>query len=74
MTHYSMKSKTRKDFKGYGFLSFGRNLSDKYGKKLLDTSTKAGLDALKTVSKSIKQILVSPEQREEILNELKQVL
>ena len=51
MTHYSMKSKTRKDFKGYGFLSFGRNLSDKYGKKLLGTSTKAGLDALKAVPK-----------------------
>ena len=26
--------------KGYGFLSFVRNLCDKYGKKVLDTATK----------------------------------
>ena len=32
-------------------MSFGRNLCKKYGKHLIDTATKAGLDALKTTSK-----------------------
>ena len=43
MTYYSIEPKTRKYVKGYGFLSFARYLSNKYGKQLLDT----GLDALK---------------------------
>ena len=30
------------------FLSFSKNLCNKYGKKLLNTYTKTGLDALKT--------------------------
>ena len=42
---------TRKYVKGFGFLSFPRNLSNKYGKKLLDTATKKELDALKTAPK-----------------------
>ena len=33
------------------FFFIHRNLSNKYGKKLLDTATKTRLDALKTVSK-----------------------
>ena len=37
--------------KRYGFLSFEINLSNKYGKQLLDTATKTRLDALKTVPK-----------------------
>ena len=32
MTRYSMEPRTRKYVKGYGFLSFTRNLSDKHGK------------------------------------------
>ena len=39
--------------KGYGFLSFARNLSNKYGKLLFDSVTKTGLDALKTASKKV---------------------
>ena len=35
------------------FLSSTRNLSDKSGKKLLDTATKTGLDAVKTASKKV---------------------
>ena len=37
----------------YDFFSFARNLSNKYGKQLLDTATKTKLDALKTVSKKV---------------------
>ena len=41
--------------KGYGFLLFakniGKNLSNKYGQKLLDSANKSTTDAIKTVSK-----------------------
>ena len=53
MTRYSIEQRTRKYVKGYGFLSFARNLSNKYGKILLDTATKTELDALKTTSKKL---------------------
>ena len=48
MTH-SKEPRTRKYVKGYGFLSFARNLSNKYNKQLMDT----GLDSLKTDSKKV---------------------
>ena len=35
----------------YGFLSFARNISNKFGKQLLDTATKHGINALKIASK-----------------------
>ena len=35
------------------FLSFTRNLSNKYEKELLDTATKTGINALKNASKKI---------------------
>ena len=47
MMRYSIKPRTRKYVKGYGFLSFSRNQSEKYGKKLLDTATNTGLHAAK---------------------------
>ena len=40
MTHYSIEPRTRKYVKGYGFLSFGRNLSNKYIKQLMDNAIK----------------------------------
>ena len=39
--------------KGYGFLSFARNISETYGKVLLDTATKTGLDATKSAFKKV---------------------
>ena len=44
---YSIEPRCRKYIKGYGFLSFARKFGDKYGKKLMDTATKAGIDATK---------------------------
>ena len=41
----------RKYFKGYGFLSFAR----KFGKKLMNTATKTGIDVAKTASKRVIQ-------------------
>ena len=35
------------------FLSFARNLSNKYGKQLLDTATKTAIESLKTASKKV---------------------
>ena len=35
MTRYCMELTTRKYVKGYRFLPFARNLSNKYGKQLL---------------------------------------
>ena len=52
---YSTEPKFRKYVKGYGFLSFAKKFKDKYGKKLLDTGTKTGIDAAKTVSKRVVQ-------------------
>ena len=52
---YSTEPKFRKYVKRYGFLSFARKLRDKYGKKLIDTATKTGIDAAKTASKRVVQ-------------------
>ena len=52
---YSTEPKFRKYAKGYGFLSFARKFGDKYGKKLMDTETKAGIDAANTASKRVVQ-------------------
>ena len=48
---YSTEPKFRKYVKGYGFLSFARKFSNKYGKKLMDTATKTGVDAAKLLQK-----------------------
>ena len=48
--HYSIEWKTKKYVKGYRFLSFPRNLSNKYGRSLLDT----GMEASKTASEKVK--------------------
>ena len=52
---YSTEPKYRKYVKGYGFLSFARKFGDEYGKKLMDTATKTGIDAAKTASKRVVQ-------------------
>ena len=53
MRPYSIEPRTRKYVKRYWFLSFGRNLANKYGRQLLDTTTKTGIDALKTRTKKV---------------------
>ena len=51
---YSVELRNRICVKGYGFLSFaknmGKNLSNKYGQKLLDSAKKSKTDAIKTAS------------------------
>ena len=52
---YSIEPRDRIYVKGYGFLSFtknmGKSLSNKYGQKLLDSAKKSTADAMKTASK-----------------------
>ena len=50
MGKYNKKPKYRKYVEGYGFLSFGRKFSNKYGKKLMNTATNTGMDTVKTAS------------------------
>ena len=51
---YSIEPKNRIYVKGYGFLSFakniGKNWNNKYSQKLFDTAKKSTNDALKTAS------------------------
>ena len=48
---YSIEPRNRIYVKGYGFMSFVRSMSNKYGKKLVDTAEKSATDAIKTASK-----------------------
>ena len=52
---YWTEPRFRKCVKGYGFLSFVRKFGNKYGKKLMDTATKTGMDAAKTAPKRVVQ-------------------
>ena len=49
---YSVEPRDRIYVKGYGLMSFARSMSNKYGKKLVDTAKKSATDAIKTVSKT----------------------
>ena len=52
---YSIEPRERIYVKGYGFLSFaknmGKSLSNKYGQKFFDSSKKSTTDAIETASK-----------------------
>ena len=59
---YSIEPRERRYIKGYGFLSFAKNmgthatkvaknLNNKYGQKLVDTTKKSTTDALKIAGK-----------------------
>ena len=52
---YSIEPRDRIYVKGYGFLSFARNIgksvSNKYGQKLLDSAKRSTTHAIKTASK-----------------------
>ena len=51
---YSIEPRDRIYVKGYGFMSFakniGKNLSNKYSQKIIDATKKSATDAIKTVS------------------------
>ena len=51
--HRHYENEIVKYVKGYSFLSFARRFGDKYGKKLMDTATKIGIDTAKYASKQV---------------------
>ena len=48
---YSIDPIERRYVKDYGFLSFARNLNNKYGQKLADSAKKSATDAFKMLIK-----------------------
>ena len=52
---YSVEPRDRVYVKGYGFMPFAKSMSNKYGKKLVDTAKKSAIDAIKTASKRAMQ-------------------
>ena len=52
---YSTEPRDGVYVKGYGSMSFARSMSNKYGKKLVDTAKKSAIDAIKTASKRATQ-------------------
>ena len=48
---YSIEPRERRYIKGYGFVSFARNLNNKYRQKLVDSVKKSTTDAFKIASK-----------------------
>ena len=48
---YSIEPTEKRYVKGYGFLSFARNLNNKCGQKLVDSAKKSATDALKIAGK-----------------------
>ena len=43
---YSLEQRDRICVKGYGFMSFARNMSNNYGNKLVDTAKISAADAV----------------------------
>ena len=52
---HSTEPKYRNTLKGMGFYLLQKKNGDKYGKKLMDTAKKTGIDAAKTASKWLNQ-------------------
>ena len=48
---YSLEPRDRICMKVYGFMSFARSMSNKYGNKLVDTAKTSAADAVKTAFK-----------------------
>ena len=52
---YSIEPRDRIYVNGYGFMSFARSMSNKYGKKLLDTAKKSATDAITASKRAIQK-------------------
>ena len=50
---YPLEPNYRKYVEGHGFMSFARNLGERYGKKLTDGATKVSKDFAKTAGKRV---------------------
>ena len=84
---YSTEPKFRKYVKGFSFLSFVRNIGDKYGKgvvqktaeatgdlisnKIADKITSIGKSKSDDKTKKVEEIYILPEKRRQTIDELK---
>ena len=69
---YSIEPRGRRYVKGYGFMSFARNFSDKYSKSLIDKGIDVSKKFAKTAGKKILLLKnISPKERQKIIDELK---
>ena len=68
---YSLESKYRKYVQGYEFLSFARKFVDKYGKKLMNTATKTGINAAKKFEDKYGKNLMDTAKKKTGLDTLK---
>ena len=57
---YSIEPRERRYVKGYRFLSFARNFSDKYSKSLMDK----GIDLSKTFAKTAGKKYLNKQQKQ----------
>ena len=51
---YSLEPRYRRYVQGQGFMSFARNIGNKYGKKIFDKSIDVGTSLKKNVVKNIR--------------------
>ena len=63
---YSLEPTYRKYVQGYGFLSSARKLGDKYGKKLMNTATKTGINAAKKFGDKYSKNLMNTTKKQGI--------
>ena len=57
---YSIEPEERRYVKGYGFMSFARNVSDKYSKSLMDK----GIDLSKNLLKLLVKKYLKKQQKQ----------
>ena len=57
---YSIEPRERRFVKGYGFMSFARNFSDKYSKSLMDK----GIDVSKNLLKLLVKKYLKKQQKQ----------
>ena len=71
---HSLEPKYRKYVQGYGFLSFARKFGDKYGKKLMDTTTKTGINTARKFGDKYGKKLMIMQQKQEPVNMVKKLI
>ena len=71
---YSLEPTYRRYVKRYGFLSFARKFGDKYGKKLMNTATKTGINAAKKFGDKYGKNLMDTAKKNKELILLKQLV
>ena len=64
---YLLEPKYRKYVQGNSFLSFARKFGEKYGKKLMNTATKTGINAAKKIGDEYGKNLMDAAKKNRML-------